>query len=84
MCAGSLTSTCPWRIRNLGRYRKVKQTTTVLLPSVIVDMDHLFALWAYGCSAIPARMSPALVEVALIFTQLVLQVRRSPEECVVE
>ena len=63
---------CPWRIPNSSSDRKVKQTTTVLLPSVIIDIHHLSAYGTYGCRAILARMSPALVEIALKFMQLAL------------
>ena len=56
----------------------------MLLPSVVVDVDDLFTALFHGSRTIPANVSPAFVEVALIFAELVFQVCRSPEEGVVE
>ena len=60
------TDTCAWRNRNSSSHRQLKQTATVLLPPVLMDIDYCRALRAYGCSSIPTRMSSALVVIALI------------------
>ena len=75
----------PWRSSHLrshqkpgGSDRKVKLAATVLLPPVLIDLDHFPLLRSYGCSTIPHRMSSALIVIALIFTELVLHVSRRP------
>ena len=76
---------CPWRIRNLRGDGKVKQNAAVHLPQVLTDVDYFSSLSIYWGSSIPTRMSPMPDDVmALIVSELVLQISRSLKEYVIK
>ena len=76
--------TCPWRNPNSSGQRKFKQSSAVLFPSVLVDICHLAVGRFHRRDTIPPRMSPALVIIALIIAEFVLQVSRRPEQRVIQ
>lgn len=55
----------------------------MLFPVVLVDIHDLASGGFFGSRATPSRMSLALVVIALIFTELVFQIRRSPKKRVI-
>jgi hypothetical protein len=56
----------------------------MLPPEVVIDIKDVVADRTDGSSAIPARMAPMLVIAALIILELVLQVSRRPEKCLIQ
>ena len=79
--AGITTEVIEGRAVNLSL---MKQITTLRLPPIPIDIDHFRVFRAHGCRSIPPRMRPKLVVIALIFMELIFQVRRSPQQRVIK
>jgi hypothetical protein len=56
----------------------------MFLPPVIIDINDLAVAESRGSIAIPTRMAPVLIVIALVVSELILQVSHSPEEGMVE
>ena len=56
----------------------------MFLPSVVVQADNIVAIWQGRSDAIPARMTPMLIVVALVIPELVVQVSSGPEEGLIQ
>jgi hypothetical protein len=56
----------------------------VLIPAVLIDIDDITTGLFHRRKTISFLMSPILVVIALIFVRLVLQVRHSPIEGVIQ
>ncbi|MFT4519102.1 MAG: hypothetical protein ACI9JM_001493, partial [Halioglobus sp.] len=69
---------------NSIRYRYLKQPATMFLSSVVAEISDLIVGRLIRSSILPSRMSPMLVEIALIILKFVLQVISSPKERVIK
>ena len=75
---------CPWRIPISSRHWQLKQSATMILPSVVIEINDFFRARSYWSHPLAARMASVLVVIILITPKLVLQVCRSPEECTIQ
>lgn len=70
---------CLWRFGTSGCHWKIKESTAVLVPLVVFDVDDIPRLRFDRRSSISACMTSILVEIALVSVELVLQVGHRPK-----
>ena len=72
------------RIHILGGDWQFKKSTAMFLPPVVVDINDIAVAGSIGDIAIPTRMAPVLIVIALITSELVLQISRRPKERLIQ
>ena len=56
----------------------------MFLPPVVVDINDIAVAGSIGDIAIPTRVAPVLIVIALITSELVLQISRRPKERLIQ
>ena len=56
----------------------------MFLPPVVVDINDIAVAGSIGDIAIPTRMAPVLIVIALITSEFVFQVSHRPKEGVIQ